>query len=403
MKKQKLSYKWRILSILFALLASFILSYGLLLLGRYNAVAKPWLSLITDVAPEWYMNTYYNSANSILAQDTAICRDVILFNLDEDMTRADVADVLKILAQCSPYPKAVGLDYIFPLSDNYDSVRTAYLIQTLIDLPDSFPLVLANDFDVKSVIPDSLLQKFHTGHVVFNGYNDYKPYINGIPHIALAMIEVAEHGTPQIDATSFMVNYRQKSRGGYPIQAYSFRDDADEIIQLANNNIILVGSRNNLADQHKLPFKFNGKETHIAGCDIILCALYSILTATSCNSPKIGYQKSASFRNFSRLPLWVNCLILFIFAFVYLIFYDFINLLLSVENNRKIWMSILSVIIKSILSFLSIVCIIMIVMAITHLSQKVPDITLFITMTVFMSYFYELFNPVNSLFNREGN
>ena len=138
MKKQKLSYKWRILSILFALLASFILSYGLLLLGRYNAVAKPWLSLITDVAPEWYMNTYYNSANSILAQDTAICRDVILFNLDEDMTRADVADVLKILAQCSPYPKAVGLDYIFPLSDNYDSVRTAYLIQTLIDLPDSF-------------------------------------------------------------------------------------------------------------------------------------------------------------------------------------------------------------------------------------------------------------------------
>lgn len=363
------------------------MSLSLIWIGEKSASVKPWLSLIVDVAPEWYMNTYYDKY-----KDTATPPDdVIILDISEKekkVTRKDIADVLNLVSQYSP--KAVGVDYTFPKSENYDSVKTEYLTQTINNLPQEIPFVFAYD-TISSAISDSIMEKHHKGHVNFYGFYDFKFHADGESHIALKMAELAGCDVSLIDTSSFVVNYSQahSKRSYISIEPPLTSEDTATIARYTPNSIILIGSINNPNDMQKLPYRINGKESYIAGSRIIFSMLTSIL---SVDAPKTSPLSDKKYHYYKKIPAWFNWFIIIISAIIYLFFYCFMDSILEPLKEMSKWMIIVIGFIKSILSFIFIALNLILYMYITHCSLWIPDVVLLLYMTVFISYSYELFN-----------
>ena len=370
-----------ILQILFALLFSLCASFLFLEMGEKCERVRPWLSLIVDVAPEWYMNTFYNS---FYDYSGPIYKDLIFLDLSENATREDIANIMSLVAQYSP--KVVGVDYTFPFSENYDSAKTEFLVNSINNLPEEIPFVFAYD-TIKNAVPDSVMKKHHFGHVDFYGFYNFKAYDQGIPHMALAMAELAGYDCKKLDTSTFVVNYHARQEAGIPIHCPLEKKDSMRIAKLTPGRITLIGSTKNGNDVQKLPFRLNGKESYIAGSRIIRSMLVSIL---STGAPKESPLSSSKYQYYAKLPEWINWSIVFVYALLYMISYGALaNILKPLKKRSKWWVFPIGFI-KSFISVLSIVLLLLCAMAITTCFHKVPNVVLFLYMTVFMSYFYEL-------------
>lgn len=381
---RRLVSKNNILSIVISLVFSFAMSFLLVWAGEKCAVAKPWLSLIADIAPEWYMNTFYSTfANP----DDPGSRygDVTFFDLSENATRKDIADVIHLVSQYSP--RVIGVDFTFPKSENYDSAKTAYLIQTINNLPPNIPVVFAHDTAL-SAIPDSVIKKHHLGNVDFFGFYNFKTQVGPIPHIAIKMAELAGYDTHHVDSSSFIVNYTVRQKGSTIINCPLSHDDSLTISKHTPNKMVLIGTTTDDRDYIKLPFKKNNKEEYIAGSRIIRAMLISIL---STDAPNNSLLHAPINRYFSKVPQWISWSIVIAYALFYLIVYCITdNLLKPLIQKHKLW-TIPTGFLKSILSFIFIVLLLIISMRITYTFHIVPDVISFLYMAVFMSYSYELF------------
>ena len=366
-----------ILRILLALIFSIPTSLFLLWIGEKCSTIKPWLSLIVDAAPEWYMNTYYTSFDH---SDTTTYRDAFLLDLNNNVTRKDIADVINLVAQYSP--KVIGVDY--------DSANTAYLINTINNLPEQIPIVFAYD-TAPSAIPDSVIKKHHWGHVKFPGYYNFKAYDNGIPHMALAMAELAGYDSKKMDTSSFVVNYNSRDQFGCIIIHHPLvKIDTTNIAAGVKNKIVLIGSRSNPNDIFKLPFKLKNEE-YIAGSIIVNTTLLSILSTDATEDSPLN---SSLYHCFYKLPTWGNLCIVLLFALIYLILYCLLDTVSNLfKNQTKLWVRILWKIIKPVVSLSLIAFLIYISMKFgTGSLRIIPNVVLLLYMAVFMSYFYELFD-----------
>lgn len=372
------------LRILVTLLSSILISICLIIVGNRCAAIKPWLSIIVDVVPEWYMNTYYESFQK---QNGEPFEDVVLLDLDDTATREDIANVINLVALNNP--KVIGVDYTFSNSTNYDSAKTAYLIRTIDSLPEQIPIVFAYD-NTPSAIPDSVVGKHHVGHVDFYGYYDFKLHSEGKPHMAYTMAELAGLNTSKFDSSSFVVNYHTRESSGYPIYCPMTLEDSTYIEAVAPNRIILIGSTNDGNDFKRLPFRLNGKEEYIAGSRIIIATLISIL---STNASKESPLNSTKFHYFSKLPRWRNWCIIVIYALMYLFLYCILDRGLTSLRKKSKWWTIPIGLIKSIVSvgFIGLLLVLS-MLYYTNYKHFIPDTALFLYMTAFMSYFYELFD-----------
>ena len=177
-----------------------------------------WFGMIVSTTPEWYMEAYYNTINNVRTTPEE-CSDIVILDINEAITRQDIADLIGIVAKSNP--KVVGVDCAFSTSESYSQEQTDYLIQTIAQLPDTFPIAFAYIMNEQSAIPDSLMR--HKGFVNFLGFYDYKPFYNNIPHLAVEMAHLAGNDISKIDPSSFLVNYRTKNF--FSIQIFSdFRD-----------------------------------------------------------------------------------------------------------------------------------------------------------------------------------
>lgn len=382
-KNHSKSIKIQMPRIAIALLLSVAMSLSLLWIGEKSSVIKPWLNLIVDVAPEWYMNTYYSSFSH---HDNTIYDDVILLDLNERATRKDIASVLNLVAQHSP--KVVGVDYTFPLSDNYDSAQTGYLINTINNIPQQVPLVFADDAE-SSAIPDSVMMKHHVGHVNFYGFYDFKSHDNNLSHMALSMADLAGFDTNKLDTATFVVNYNSLNLASVPVSKPLTKNDSVKIAKLVPNRHIIIGSTKDNSDMQKLPFKYNGKDHYIAGSRIIRSTLISIL---STSAKKESPLKLPKYHAYNQLPLWLNWCVVILYAFIYLIIYNLLDNAMSLLEEKSKWWIILKGVIKSVVSVFSIGLLLCIAMIITNSFYLIPDVVVFLYMSVFMSYFYELLN-----------
>lgn len=381
---RKLVSKNNMLSIAFSLSFSIFMSLFLIWAGKKCAVARPWLSLIADIAPEWYMNTFYSTfANP--NDPGSRYEDITFFDISGTATRKDIADVINLTAQYSP--KVIGVDYTFPKSENYDSAKTAYLIQTISNLSPNIPVVFAYDTAL-SAIPDSVMKKHYLGNVDFFGFYNFKPQVDSIPHIAIKMAELAGYDTHHVDSSSFIVNYTVRQKGSTTISCPLSHNDSLRISQHTPNKIVLIGTTKDERDYIKLPFKQNNKDENIAGSRIIRSMLISIL---STDAPKNSLLNASVNRYFSKLPNWISWCIMIVYALIYLIVYCITdNLLKPLTQKSKGW-TIFVGFTKSIIAFFFIVLLLVLSMRVTYAFLIVPDIVLFLYMAVYMSYAYELF------------
>ncbi len=321
-----------------------------------------WFGLISNSAPEWYMQSYYNTVNQLKTQSEED-PDIVLLDLNEHISRHNLADLLHLIAESSP--KVIGVDCIFSPSESYDSAQTNYLVRSLSQFPDTVPIVFATILKERSTLPDSILH--HIGFVDFSGFYDYKAYSNGTAHMAVEMARIAGYNVDRIDTSSFLVNYRNLDFFTIPIMP-DFSEYADYIQEHVKEKVVLIGSVNNKWDMHAIPFVINNSETYIAGIEIVAYSLASIISE----------------RNYSRCPWWMNVLIIIAFMLVYIVAY------IGIEAIQKRWHWF--ILIKPILLFLMIVLILVFSMLMTAGCHYVPDVVFFMVGTAFMGFFYSALN-----------
>lgn len=343
---------------------------------------KPWLGLIMESTPEWYVNTYYNVVNPYTKAEEF--PDIVILDLNDKISRSDLADIIKIVAESSP--KSIGVDCTFSTSDSYDSIQTAYLINSLAQLSKNLPIVYAVKLRENSAIPDSLM--YHKGFVNFKSsviYN-YQPYKGTFPHLSLEMAHLAGYDVSQIDTNSFMVNYRNKEFFSIPIYS-DFRDSdyTATIREDVENKIVLIGGLNNRLDKRTIPFYIDSGSEYISGTKIIAYMLSSIISASSPDN----YRKQPTFHHYSRCSWWMNLLLTILFAIVYLGIYIWIDK----AQQQKQWI----VLLKPCLLFVMMMLIVIISIIITATCYQIPYVVYFMVMTVFLGFSYDIFKkPLQS-------
>ena len=292
------------------LIVSAVLSCGFLALPRLFPVLSSWMDIVADPTPDWYTKIYYNTINSITTtQDTF--PDVIILNLKETITRNDLADLIQLVAECSP--RAVGVDCTFSTSNSYDSTQTDALIKAIAQLDTIPPFVFASMVHETSVIPDSIIH--YEGFVDAVEYNNYKVHKDGFPHLSWEMAQIAGYNVGRIDTSTFLVNYRTKTFD--EILIYPDFKEYDTYIQDAiNDKMVLIGRFDDRLDMHYVPFLIEPGVEIISGTKIIAYVLSSIISAS--NEEKCN---NNIFHHYSRCPLWMNVILTIVFAFIYLCVY----------------------------------------------------------------------------------
>ena len=368
--------------ILLPLVPSAICALILYLLASNIPVLSTWFGLVADTSPETYMISYYNKENTLHSSPDEY-EDIVILDVREDMTRKDIGDLLQFVATCSP--RVVGVDITFSTSHSFDQSQTEYLIHSIDQLPDAFPIVFAQVASEESAIPDAILRRRHVGVVNFLGFYDYKAQMDALPHIAVEMARLAGYNVDVIDTSSFLVNYRVKS---FPAcQIYSdFMNPADQayIRQFITNKIVLIGGLTDALDTHQAPFYINNKGDLIAGTTIVAYVLSSIISATQPKALARPYTYNPYYHHYARLSWWANAIWSTLFVFIYLLVYHSINRL----QKRNKWVAIF----KPVWLVLTIICVLLLSMAITARCFLVPDIVFFMIMTAFVGFWYDVIN-----------
>lgn len=380
MSKTKRNRKWAKWRFLYRFILPVILSavsaWLLIFSVRKVPFLNTWFGLIANSNPEWYMQSYYNTING-LETESETCPDVVILDLNENITRKNIGDLMQILSESSP--KVVGVDCVFDQSHSYDSTQTDYMIQKLSQLPQTFPIVYASLFSEESILPDSVRR--HEGFVNFVGFYDYKVYSNGLPHLAVEMARQGGYNIEEIDTASFLVNYRPKDFMEVPIMT-DFMEYADYIRESVKDKIVLIGGVTNRWDIHEAPFAIRGEDTYISGCYIVAYTITSILAATNAQKDLDSIYRSKNYHYYSRCSWWLNALLTIIFTIIYLGGYALIDRWLP-KLKWVIWL-------KPILMLLMIILILIISMMLTAKCFIVPNVVVFTVMIAFVGFFYDI-------------
>ena len=344
-----------------------------------------WFGVIVSTTPEWYMEAYYNTINNIRTSPEE-CSDIVILDINEAITRQDIADLISIVAESNP--KAVGVDCAFSTSESYSQEQTEYLIQTIAQLPDSFPIAFAYIMTEQSAIPDSLMR--YKGFVNFLGFYDYKPFYDNIPHLAVEMAHLAGNDINQINPSSFLVNYRTKNFFSLPIYS-DFRDPGymEYIQSCTTDKIVIIGGVTNRLDMHRTPFLISNKDNYIAGSEIVAYALSSILSATTPNRDAF-YTQSSYYHHYTRCPKWLDALWTVLFTILYLLIYWAID----GQQQKHKYIAML----KPLWLFVMIILTLFLAILVTATCYYVPMVLFFVLMTVFEGFWYDVFNnnPIQS-------
>lgn len=344
-----------------------------------------WFGMIVSTTPEWYMEAYYNTVNNVRTSPEE-CSDIVILDVNEAITRQDIADLIGIAAESNP--KVIGVDCAFSTSESYSQEQTEYLIHTIAQLPDSCPIAFAYIMDEQSAIPDTLMR--HNGFVNFLGFYDYKPFYDNIPHLAVEMAHLAGNDINQIDPSSFLVNYRTKNFFSLPIYS-DFRDSdyMDYICSCITGKIVIIGGVTNRLDMHRTPFKISSEGDYIAGSEIVAYALSSILSATTPNKDAF-YTQSPYYHHYTRCPKWLDALWTILFTILYLLIYW------AIDSQQQKYKFI--AMLKPLWLFTIIILTLFIAILITATCYYVPMVLFFGLMTVFGGFWYDVFNnnPIQS-------
>lgn len=342
-----------------------------------------WFGMIVSTTPEWYMEAYYNTINNVRTSPEE-CSDIIILDINEAITRQDIADLIHIAAEKNP--KVIGVDCLFSTSESYSQEQTDYLIQTISQLPDTFPIAFAYDMgDSSSAIPDSLIR--HKGFVNFLGFYDYKPFYNHIPNLAVEMAHLTGNDIHQIDTSLFLVNYRRKDFSSFVIYSDFRSPDYDYVYSALTDKIVIIGSLSNRSDMHRTPFLINNKDNYIPGSEIIAYTLSSILSATTSDKSPI-YTNSPYYHHYTRFPKWLDAIWTILFSILFLLVYWAIDC----QQQKYKFIAML----KPLWLFVMIILTLFIAILITATCYYVPMVLFFGLMTVFEGFWYDVYNNTKS-------
>lgn len=353
-----------------SLLASVICTLAFMALPNIP-ILKPWLGLVMESTPEWYMNAYYSIVNSTKTKPE--CPDILILDLNEKMTRQDVAELLMLVSTSNP--RSVGVDCTFANSDTYDSLQTAALIDSISVLPKDFPIVFAAVSNEQSALPDSIIR--HKGIVNFSGFYQFSPYIEKMPHLTIEMARLAGYDVSRIDPSSFVVNYRKKMFPSIPIYR-GFMEDSVYLRERIQDQMVLIGGLNNRHDVRYVPFLIESYDPSMAGTQIVAYMLSSVISA----STNEHFEDKRIFHYYSRCTWWENLILVVLLMFCYLWAY----VLIDNYQEKHPWI----VIIKPMWLFIMMLLMVMISVAYTAFWFRIPNIMFFMVMTVFMGPSYDM-------------
>lgn len=371
--------KWvKGVQLLLPVVLSAICALGVIIGVQKDPLLNTWFGLIIDPSPEWYQKAYYNTVN-LCHEEPSQYPDIILLDLNEKVTRKDLADLLITIAQGSP--KAVGVDCIFSSSSTYDQDQTNYLVHTIAGLPDSIPIVFAtSSLFQSSAIPDSVIT--YKGTVDFSGFFNFNAFVNDTPHFAIELARLTGADINKLDTVSFMVNYRCKDFLSVPIYSQFSQNKSyvDYIRNSVQNKIVIIGSTNNNFDMRQAPFTIGVEQYHISGSMLIAYYLTSVLSATT-DTLKQNSNLSKYYHHYSRCPWWMNGLLTLFFVALYVLAYIYIEKLQQ-KRNWVVWL-------KPIWLFVMLLLIMRVSLFLTERFFYVPYVVLFMIMTAFIGFFYD--------------
>lgn len=353
-----------------SLLASVICTLAFMALPNIP-ILKPWLGLVMESTPEWYMNAYYSIVNSTKTKPE--CPDILILDLNEKMTRQDVAELLMLVSASNP--RSVGVDCTFANSDTYDSLQTAALIDSISVLPKDFPIVFAAVSNEQSALPDSIIR--HKGIVNFSGFYQFSPYIEKMPHLTIEMARLAGYDVSRIDPSSFVVNYRKKMFPSIPIYR-GFMEDSVYLRERIQDQMVLIGGLNNRHDVRYVPFLIESYDPSMAGTQIVAYMLSSVISA----STNEHFEDKRIFHYYSRCTWWENLILVVLLMFCYLWAY----VLIDNYQDKHSWIAI----IKPMWLFIMMLLMVMVSVVYTDFCFRIPNIMFFMVMTVFMGPSYDM-------------
>lgn len=375
LSRKKIQFAPKLLRLIASLVVSVVCTLLFMALPRIPFL-KPWLGLIADSTQEWYMNAYYGAVNT--TTDAMRNPDILILDITEKITRKDLADLIMFVSKCNP--RSVGLDYDFANTDNYDSIQTHALIDSLSKLPAAFPISVAFYGNESSVLPDSVMR--NKGVVEFSGFYKFKSYYENNPHFAIELTRLAGYDVNRLDTSTFIVNYRKKQFTSILIYR-DFLSLSNNLKDKINGKIVLIGALNNRFDIRHVPFLIdNPIDYRMAGTLHIAYILSSVITAASTAS----YGNNRIFHYYSRSSWGENLLLVLVLMLCYLWIYVFIDK----RQEKYQWLAIL----KPILLFIMLVLMMGALMVYTAYCYRVPNVAFFMVMTVFMGPSYEMFKYI---------
>ena len=253
------------------------------------------------------------------------------------------------------------------------------MIESIGNLPESFPIVFAYVKEEPSAISDSLIS--HKGIVNFSGFYEFNPYIENVPHLSVEMARLAGYDVKNINSNSCVINYRKKLFASAPIYR-GFLEDSLYLKDRIKDQMVLIGGLNNRHDVRYVPFLIESYDPSMAGTQIVAYMLSSVITASSSEY----YDNRRFFHHYSRCPLWLNVALIILLMIGYLLAYIFIDK----KQNIQPWYAL----IKPIWLFIMMILLLALSMGITAFFYQVPDIVFFMVMTVFMGPSYDVFKQV---------
>ena len=363
------------------LLLSYFLAYTLQRIVDIKPQLREWFGFVAETSTDWYLQTFYNTFNTNREWDENECDNIIILDLQESISRKNIADLIKLVSNNSP--RVIGLDVAF--KDTIKTSQTNYLINTLANLDKHVPLVYGYAIEEESVIPDSLM--IHKGFTNTPSVYAYTAYHDSCSSFALEMVRVAGYDLEKFNASKFVVNFRTKAFTIYPITA-DFGNHPEIIAKKVRDKIVLIGGLDYRTDKHHLPFYLEkGNDKPVAGTKLIAYELTSILSAVSDDYSR--KTDIAHYHHYSHSSIFWDIVINVSFVLIYLIVY----LIVANFQKKASWAGFIKPIWLTIM-----LCIEMYfsMKIITARCYYVPNVVFFMIMTVFVGYFCDLFDDISA-------
>ena len=284
----------------FGLFLAWLFYFGVLdMLLRPDSLAR---DLAFSFNKEWYLNSFFDrlNRNSVAHNVDGI---VIVDIADNSFTRSFFAQVVsKVAAQ---HPKAIGIDVLFESEANHPSIQNQQLLDTLRQLKDSVPIVVAAYMEPSGHVVHSYFTEqlgLRYGYINQNGFTDYTPYYHNekeLPRLATAIAQSAGLTMQQVP-DSFFVNYRAKLFATK--EAIDSTSNLDYLLaDIGPNDIVLIGQKNTPIDIIFTPFAVNDGWCQLSGIECVAYQLSSLIATTNGQHSEVQlpYQRLSSFLNWT--------------------------------------------------------------------------------------------------------